>query len=112
MSESPVTQSELKAELKSLETRLIDGSDRLNHETRASAKAELQSLETRLLEHTERVRLEVLERTEKVETTLLKEFRKWGISFESRFKANDALIFGFNERLISVEERLSNLEQK
>ncbi len=80
--------------------------------TRSELKAELQSLETRLLEHTERMRLEVLERTEKVETTLLKEFRKWGISFESRFKANDALIFGFNERLISVEERLSELEQK
>jgi hypothetical protein len=27
-------------------------------------------------------------------------------------KANDALIFGFNERLISVEERLSDLERK
>ena len=112
MNESPVTRSELKGELTSLETRLLESGDRLNHETRASAKAELQSLETRLLEHTERVRLEILERTEKVETTLLREFRKWGISFESRFKANDALIFGFNERLISVEERLSDLEQK
>ena len=80
--------------------------------TRSELKAELQSLETRFQEHTERVRLEVLERTEKVETTLLKEFRKWGISFESRFKATDALVFGFNERLISVEERVSDLEQK
>ena len=47
-----------------------------------------------------------------METTLLKEFRKWGISFESRFKANEVLIAGFNERLISIEERVSDLEQK
>jgi inactivated superfamily I helicase len=80
--------------------------------TRSEMKAELHGLQTRLVAHTERVRLEVLERAEKVETTLLKEFRKWGISFESRFKANDALVFGFNERLISVEERVSDLEHK
>ena len=72
----------------------------------------MQGLETRLLEHTERVRIEMLERTEKVETTLLKEFRKWGISFESRFKSNEALIFGFSERLISLEERVGELERK
>jgi hypothetical protein len=80
--------------------------------TRSEVKAELAGLETRLLDHSHRVRLELLERTEKVETTLLKEFRKWAISFESRFRANDALIVGFNERLISVEERLSELEQR
>jgi hypothetical protein len=97
MSESPVTKSELKVELQNL---------------RLEFKGDLQSLQTRLLDHTERVRIDLLERTEKVETTLLKEFRKWGVSFESRFKANDALVFGFNERLISVEERLSALEQK
>jgi hypothetical protein len=75
MSESPVTRSELRSELESQETR-------------------------------------VLERIEKTETTLLKEFRKWAISFESKFKANEALIVGFSERLTSVEERLSDLEQK
>jgi len=84
----------------------------LKSELRSEFKSDLQDLETRLLDHTDRARLELLERTEKVETTLLKEFRKWGVSFESRFKANDALIFGFNERLISVEERLSELERK
>lgn len=45
--------------------------------TRSELEAELHSLETRLLEHTERVRLEVLEGSERVETTLLKEFGKW-----------------------------------
>jgi len=108
MSEAPVTQSEMKAEFQSLENRLIANTSA----TRSDLKAELQTLETRLLDHTERVRIELLERTEKVETTLLKEFRKWGISFESRFKANDALVYGFNERLISVEERVTDLERK
>ncbi len=79
---------------------------------RSEVKGDLQSLETRLLDHAERVRIELLERIEKVEATLLREFRKWGVSFESRFKANDALVFGFNERLISLEDRVSALEQK
>ena len=57
--------------------------------TRSELKVELQDLETRLLEHVDRVRIELLEHNEKIETTLLKEFRKWGISFESRFKANE-----------------------
>ena len=31
----------------------------------------------------------LLERIEKTETTLLREFRKWAISFESRFRSNE-----------------------
>ncbi len=53
---------------------------------------------------------ELLERIEKVETTLLREFRKWAVSFESRFRANEVLIGGFNERLVSLEERVSDIE--
>lgn len=30
---------------------------------------------------------QLLERIEKTETTLLKEFRKWAVSFESRFRS-------------------------
>ena len=86
MSESPVTRSELRAELENQETRLLD--------------------------HIDRVRIALLEHNEKIETNLLKEFRKWAISFESKFKANEALIVGFSERLTSVEERLSDLEQR
>jgi hypothetical protein len=59
----------------------------------------LDALETRLLE-----------RIEKVETTLLKEFRKWAISFESRFRANEILVGGFSERMVSLEERVTGLE--
>ena len=52
----------------------------------------------------------VLERLDKLETTLFKEFRKWAISFESRFRANEVLVSGFNERMISLEERVTDLE--
>ena len=54
--------------------------------------------------------IRMLERIERVETTLLKEFRKWAISFESRFRANEVLVGGFNERMISLEERVTDLE--
>ncbi|HEX3682639.1 MAG TPA: hypothetical protein VHU83_08840 [Bryobacteraceae bacterium] len=47
-----------------------------------------------------------------IETSLLKEFRKWAISFESRFKANEILIGGFNERLIALEERVGDIERR
>ena len=65
----------------------------------AITKDDLNALETRLLE-----------RIEKTETTLLREFRKWAVSFESRFRANEILVGGFNERMISIEERVGNLE--
>ena len=64
-------------------------------------KADLEVLETRLLE-----------RIEKTETTLLREFRRWAISFETRFRANEILVGGFNERLIALEERITGLERQ
>ena len=60
----------------------------------------------------ETFRTELLERLEKTETTLLREFRKWAISFESRFRANDILVMGFSERMVSLEERVSDLERR
>jgi hypothetical protein len=56
--------------------------------------------------------MELIERDESVETKLLKEFRKWAISFESKFKANEALVVGFSERMSSLEERVGDLERK
>ncbi len=52
------------------------------------------------------------ERIEDMETKLLKEFRKWALSFESRFKANEALVVGFSERMVNLEERVGDLERK
>ncbi len=67
----------------------------------AVTKSDLEALENRLLE-----------RIERSETTLLREFRKWAISFESRFRANQVLVDGFSERMVSLEERVSDLERR
>jgi hypothetical protein len=115
MSEAAVTKSELDG----LETRLLEHSERserrlLDHTERIRLELLEHTDRTRiqLLEHVERVRLELSEGIERSEASLLKEFRKWAISFESKFKANEALVVGFSERLTSVEERLGDLEQK
>jgi hypothetical protein len=73
-------------------------------------KDEAAATELRLVERIDSTELRLLERIEKVETTLLKEFRKWAISFESKFRANESLVAGFSERLTSLEERVSDLE--
>ena len=92
-------------DLNGLETRL---------ETRTHS--DLNALEMRLLErgHNDLNALEtrLLERVEKTETTLLREFRKWAVSFESRFRANEILVGGFNERMIALEERVGDLEHR
>jgi hypothetical protein len=62
-------------------------------------KADLEASELRLLE-----------RIEKTETTLLKEFRKWAVRFEAVVRVNEASVVGFNARLASLEERVDDLE--
>jgi hypothetical protein len=48
------------------------------------------------------VKTELLERLEKVETTLLKEFHKWAQITETRIRVNETLGFGLNERMASL----------
>jgi hypothetical protein len=62
-------------------------------------KAELEAMEMRLLE-----------RIERTETTLLKEFRKWAAPIDASLRINKAYSIGFDERLASLEERMNNLE--
>ena len=90
----PVTRSILAAELAASEQRMQARID-------AAVTAAVSASEERMLE-----------RIEKVETTLLKEFRKWAVRFETPFRANEVLISGFNERLSSVEDRMDDLEHK
>jgi hypothetical protein len=78
--------------------------------TTAEMNAALDATRIDLLERMDAQRNELLERVEKTGTTLLKEFRKWAVSFKSRFKANEMLVGGFSERLVSLEERVSDLE--
>ena len=56
------------------------------------------------------LKTELLERLEKTETTLLKEFRKWAVRFEAIVRVNEASVVGFNAPLQSLEERVDDLE--
>jgi flagellar biosynthesis/type III secretory pathway chaperone len=64
------------------------------------------------LAHITHVKSELLERLEKLETTLLKEFHKWAQITETRIRVNETLAFGLNERMVSLESRVRDLEQK
>ena len=68
--------------------------------TKQDFQEALAGLETRLLE-----------RIEKSETTLLKEFRKWAVRIETPLRANQVLVSGFNERLSAIEDRMDEIER-
>ena len=57
------------------------------------------------------LKTELLERIEKSETTLLKEFRKWAVRIETPLRANQVLVSGFNERLSAIEDRMDEIER-
>ena len=50
------------------------------------------------------------ERTRDMETTLLREFRKWAVRIVSDSKVQKAATLGLSERLTMVEERLDDLD--
>ena len=58
------------------------------------------------------LRTEMLERIEHVETTLLKEFRKWAVRNDSTLRVHDARSIGYDQRLSVLEERVSELEDR
>jgi hypothetical protein len=69
--------------------------------TKADLTEAIQQPETRLLE-----------RLEKVETTLLKEFHKWAQITETRIRVSETVVFGLSDRMASLESRVRDLEQK
>jgi hypothetical protein len=58
------------------------------------------------------LRLEMLERLDHVETTLLKEFRKWAVRNDSTLRVHDARSIGYDQRLSVLEERVAELEDR
>jgi hypothetical protein len=87
MSEDYVTKAELASQLAVFKTEL-----------KTELKAELKE--------------EIFEQIEKVETTLLKEFRKYAIRAEARLRVNEVTASGLTERMAFLEERVSYLEEK
>lgn len=52
----------------------------------------------------------IVERIEKTETTLLKEFRKWAVRIESSMKIEATKVSTLMERVAVIEERLDDLD--
>jgi chromosome segregation ATPase len=111
-----MTDQELSQHFQQLTIGLQQINERLDHVDRRFEQIDrrfeqidrrLDELERRLEQRFE----ETIEFARGIETSLLKEFRKWAISFESRHKANEILIGGFNERLIALEERVGDIER-
>ena len=64
-------------------------------------KADLDTLRADLMEH-----------MRGIETTLLKEFRKWAVPMNTRTRVFELTSQGLTERLSLVEERLDALETR
>ncbi|HEX3680913.1 MAG TPA: hypothetical protein VHU83_00120 [Bryobacteraceae bacterium] len=58
------------------------------------------------------LRIELLERLEKVETNLLTAFRNWSRGAEAHQKVNDILVRSYDDRLAALEERVGELERR
>jgi hypothetical protein len=58
----------------------------------------------------EATQLRLLERLDKLETTLVKEFRKRTFRFETRVRVNELTVARLRERIGLIEERVSELE--
>src|SRR5258708_3578471 len=81
----------------------------------ALVKADLADVRTNLADvktNLAAVRMEMLERIEHVETTLLREFRKWAVRTASTLGLHDARSIGYDQRLSVLEERVAELEDR
>jgi polyhydroxyalkanoate synthesis regulator phasin len=52
------------------------------------------------------------ERTRDMETTLLREFRKWAVRVEGTLRVQTTQVQVLTERVSSLEERIDQLEQE
>lgn len=64
----------------------------------------LEAMEKRIKEYTD-------ERSRDIETTLLREFRKWGTRIEVKSRVHGMQLEGLETRMTLVEERLDALDQ-
>lgn len=70
----------------------------------------VDTAKTELKTEMQEQKMELLERIEKIETTLLREFRKWAVRINGELKVDGVQLLAFRERLMVVEERLDDLE--
>ena len=97
MSEETVTKTELALQLQGVKTEL-------RTEMRVDLRAEMVAIK-------EELKRVIYERTEKIETTLLTEFRKYTIASEARLRVVEVMGFGLMERMAALEQRVGELER-
>jgi hypothetical protein len=73
-------------------------------------RKDLDDVVERILSAVEAAKQESSARSEQVETTLLREFRKWAVPMNSRMRTFEVMLPGVNDRLALIEERLTELE--
>jgi len=79
---------------------------------RAATKADIESLRTATKADIESAKMETFERIEHVETTLLKEFRKWMSRNDALLKLHGARDVSYDQRISLLEERVGELEER
>jgi hypothetical protein len=69
-------------------------------------------MDDELRTHLERMENRLREHSEAVETRLLSEFWKWARTADARYRQNQGVVKGLEERVMVVEERISDLERR
>ncbi len=69
-------------------------------------------MDDELRTHLERMETRLREHSEAVETRLLSEFWKWARTADARYRQNQGVVKGLEERVLVVEERISDLERR
>ncbi len=72
---------------------------------------QLAQLREELKSDIDQLKNEMYERTEKIETNLLKEFRKYALASEARLRIAETVGAGLMERMAAIEERVGELER-
>jgi hypothetical protein len=96
--DAPVT----KADLQALATKAD------LHAVRAELKGDIQAVRSDMQAMEERLN----ERIHDSQTALLRAFHGWARSMEIRSRGTTTTVVGFDERLVLVEERVSELERR
>ena len=111
--DAPITKADLqalatKADLQALATK----ADLQALATKADLQGDIQSLRTELKSDMQALEERLNERIHDSQTALLRAFHGWARSMEIRSRGTTTTVVGFDERLVLVEERVSELERQ
>jgi len=103
---------ELKTFLEGMEQRLQASVVTSEQRLQASVVTSEQRLQASIVEAVTASELRCRAHTEEVETRLLTEFWKWARTADARYRQHQAIVTGLDLRVQTIEDRLSDLEQR